>query len=85
MDAAAEQFDTAADLISRAARARLAFDGASAGRAHTGDGDELRRALDGLLADLNVWARAAAEIAMALRADARRYRTADQTAAARIG
>ena len=82
---AADHFDTAADLIERAGRTRLQFDGASAGCAHTAHGDELRRALEELLADVHLWARAAAEVAVALRAAANRYRGADVTAAAGIG
>jgi hypothetical protein len=81
----ANTFDDAADLIGRAARTRLVFDGASAGRAHTGAGGEVRRALEALLADLDLWARAAAEIAVALRTGADRYRGADTSAAAGIG
>lgn len=81
----ANHFEHAADLISRAGRSRLQFDGASAGRAYTAHGDELRRALEELLADVDLWARAAAEVAVALRTGADRYRDADVTAAAGIG
>ena len=80
----AGQFDEAADLIERAARTRLAFDGATAGRAHAAHGDELRRSIEALFADLSLWSRAAAEIAAALRAGADRYLGADHTAAGRI-
>ncbi|MET0898673.1 MAG: type VII secretion target [Mycobacterium sp.] len=81
----ANHFEHTADLIGRAGHSRLQFDGASAGRAHPAHGDELRRALEELLADVNLWARAAAEIAAALRAAAERYRSADVSAAAGIG
>jgi hypothetical protein len=81
----ADHVDHAAELIGRVGRTRLQFDGASAGRAHTAHGDELRRALEELLADVNLWARAAAEVAVALRTGAERYRSADVSAAAGIG
>lgn len=85
LTAIANTVDDAADLIGQAARTRLVFGGASAGRAHTHGGDEVRRAWEALLADLDMWARAAAEIAVALRAGADRYRSADASAAAGIG
>ena len=85
LDAVADRFDDAAGLIEQAARHRLTFDGATAGRAHTADGERLRSALDATLSDLTMWARATAEIATALRLGARRYRDADRSAAAGIG
>lgn len=83
--AIANTVDDAADLIGRAARFSLVFGGASAGRAHTHGGDDVRRAFETLLADLDMWARAAAEIAVALRVGSDRYRGADTAAAAGFG
>jgi uncharacterized protein YukE len=83
--AVADHFDSAADIVARAARAPLSFDGALAGRAHTVDGDALRRSMDRLTAELAHWSRAAAEIGACLRAGADRYADADQRVAARIG
>jgi Excreted virulence factor EspC, type VII ESX diderm len=84
----ANRFDDAAQLIDGAVRthlARLAFDGAAAGRAYVGHGDALRLALNRLADELLQWARATGEIATALRASADRYAEADLSAAARIG
>ena len=84
----AHRFDDAAQLIDDAVRThfgRLAFDGATAGRAYTGHGDALRLALNRLAGELAQWARATVEIATALRASADRYAEADLSAAARIG
>jgi hypothetical protein len=83
--AAADQFDAAGELVDRAARIRVGFDGATAGRAHAADGDTLRRARDGVAGDLAAWARAAAEIAASLRAAADRFADADRHAASGIG
>jgi hypothetical protein len=80
----ADRFDDAAVLIERAARGRLGFDGASAGRAHAGHGDQWCRIVETVLTDLSVWARAAAEVGTTLRVGARRYRDADQAAAGGI-
>jgi len=63
---------------------RLAFCGASAGRAHTARGDALRAGLDRLAAELSQWSRAAVEIAVALRTGADRYTETELYAAARI-
>jgi Excreted virulence factor EspC, type VII ESX diderm len=82
--AAADRFDSVADDLNRAARVSLGFDGSVAGRGHTAEGDALRVALNQVLADLTGWARAAAEIAAALRAGADRYVDADLGATARI-
>jgi transposase-like protein len=84
----ANRFDATAALIESAARnhlGTLAFDGATAGRAHIASGDSLRVALDRLSGELARWARATVEIATALRASADRYAEADLRAAARVG
>jgi hypothetical protein len=83
----ASRFDDAAQLIDGAVRthfARLAFDGATAGRSYTGHGDALRLALNRLAGELAQWSRATVEIAIALRASADRYAEADLSAAARV-
>ncbi len=82
--AVADQFDSVAEQLGRAAGIGLGFTGLSAGRAHAAGGDDLRRALDQLAGDLAVWARAAGEIAAALRAGADRYVDADLGVATRI-
>jgi hypothetical protein len=86
--AAANRFDATAENIDHAARiqlGRLAFDGASAGRAHVGGGDALRRALNRWAGELAQWSRASAEIATALRIGADSYGAAELRAAARVG
>ena len=83
----ADQLDAAAEIIDGAVSehlARLAFNGASAGRAHTARGDALRVELERLAAEVSQWSRAAVEIAVALRAGADRYADAELYAAARI-
>lgn len=80
----ADHFDTVTELVDRAARTRLAFDGAVAGRTHAAGGDAVRCALSGVVADLGQWSRAATEVAACLRAGAGRYAEADQAAAAGI-
>jgi hypothetical protein len=83
----ANQFGMAAEFIDRATSdhlARLAFSGASAGRAHTACGDALRVELERLTAQLAQWSRASVEIAAALRCSAERYGDAELYAAARI-
>lgn len=83
----ANRFDDTAQLIDDAARnhfARLAFDGATAGRAYIGHGDALRFALNRLASELSQWARATVEIATVLRASADRYAEADLSAAGRV-
>jgi hypothetical protein len=85
--AVANRFDDTAHLIEGAVRshfARLAFDGTTSGRGYIGQGDALRFALHRLSGELSEWARASAEVAIALRASADRYADADQLAAARI-
>jgi Excreted virulence factor EspC, type VII ESX diderm len=83
----ADQLGAAAEVINGAVGdhlARLAFSGASAGRAHTARGDALRAELERLAAQLSQWSRASVEIADALRAGADRYADAELYAAARI-
>lgn len=86
--AVASRFDDAAHLVDAAVRThfgRLAFDGATSGRAYVGHGDALRLALHRLSGELAQWARATAEVASALRVSADHYAEADQRAAVRIG
>ncbi len=83
----ANRLDDAAQLVDGALRthfARLAFDGATAGRGYIGHGDALRVTLNRLAGQLSQWARATVEIANALRASADRYAEADLSAAARV-
>lgn len=83
----ADRFGAAADLLEGAVSEhlmRLAFSGASAGRAHAARGDALRAELERLAAGLSRWSRASVEIAAALRGCADRYADAEQYAAARI-
>jgi hypothetical protein len=81
--AAAQRFDTAADVLGGASLSRLQFDGSTAGRVHTAHGDALRSALDRLVAEVAQWSRAAEEVAATLRASADRYGDAELRAAAR--
>jgi uncharacterized protein YukE len=86
--AVANQFDGTAQILDAAARnnlSQLAFNGATAGRAHIGRGDALHTSLNRLQADLAQWSRATVEIAAALRAAADRYADAELRSAARIG
>lgn len=83
----ADQLGAAAELLDRTVGdhlARLAFGGASAGRAHTARGDALRVQLERLTAEVTQWSRAATDTAAALRAGADRYADAELYAAARI-
>jgi hypothetical protein len=83
----ADQLGAAAEFINGAVGdhlARLAFSGASAGRAHTARGEALRRELERLATQLSQWSRASVEIADAVRAGADRYADAELYAAARI-
>lgn len=83
--AIADSFNQVAELVDQAARVRLQFGGAVAGRAHIADGDAVARALDRMIIDLAQWSRAAAEIGVCLGAGADRYADADHRAAAGIG
>jgi hypothetical protein len=83
----ADRIAAAAELVDDAAvnhLARLMFDGARAGRAYAANGDALHTALDRLAADLSQWARAAVEVAAALRAGIDRYAEAELYSAGRI-
>jgi len=80
----ADHFDTVTELVDRAARTRLAFDGAVAGRTHAAGGDAVRCTISAVIADLGQWSRAAREIGACLRAGADRYADADYAAAAGI-
>jgi hypothetical protein len=85
--AIADRIDDAAELVGEARSnhlSRLTFDGARAGRAHAADGDRLRGELENLAGELSRWARAAVEIAAALRSGTARYTEAESYAAARI-
>lgn len=83
--AAAARIDTAADLLQEAVEAHLRslrFDGSAAGHAHAVGGDAVQAALHTTTADVVRWARAARELARALRAGADMHAGAE-TAAAR--
>lgn len=84
----ARQYDTAADIVDTAIRTHLTnlrFDGASAGRVHTAQGDALRIAVDDTVNRLREWVRAATEIAAELRSSVDRYVEVDARGAGRIG
>lgn len=86
--AVANRFDASAEMIDQVVRARLGrlgFGGASAGRVHAARGDALRRALDRWAGELGRWSRASAEIAAALRINARNYAEAELRATDRVG
>lgn len=84
----ARRYDGIADVVEELARThlpRLCFDGSVAGRAHAARGDAQRRAMDEVVDQLHVWARAVREIASALRTSAGRYVDADARVAGRLG
>ncbi|MGP4057338.1 ESX-1 secretion-associated protein [Mycobacterium sp. 4D054] len=86
--AIAREYETAASILDSTVRhhlSGLAFDGATAGRAHVAHGDALRDKLSDVVTTLREWSRAAQEIAAALRASADRYQAADLRAAERLG
>ncbi len=88
LSSVAAGYDTIAADLDSAVRNRLhgpVFDGATAGRAHTADGDAVRMAIDELTDGLRRWSRASAEVAAVLRASVDRYVVADARAAARVG
>lgn len=88
LQAVANRFDDSAHLVDAAVRTHfggLTFDGATAGRGYTGQGDAIRFALHRLSAELAQWARATMEVASVLRVSADRYAEADHRAAAGIG
>ena len=81
--AAAQRFDSAAEVLGGVSLNRLQFDGSVAGRMHVAHGHALRSALDRLAAEVAQWSRAAEEVAVALRVTADRYGDAELRAAAR--
>lgn len=84
----AGRYDAVADVVDSLARthlARLTFDGSVSGRDHAARGDAQRRAVDDVVAQIHVWARAAREISAALRSSADRYVDVDARGAARLG
>jgi hypothetical protein len=84
----AGRYDAVADTVDGLARihlARLSFDGSVAGRDHAARGDAQRRAVDEVVDQLHVWARAAREIASALRSSGDRYVDVDARGAVRLG
>ena len=86
--AMAQEFTTAAAILAEAVRKHMAhfdFGAATAGRAYTGRGEELREALFEVASSLREWSRAAAEIATVLDVSAGRYEDADAGAAGRLG
>jgi hypothetical protein len=83
----ARGYDALSDAIEDTARthlARTSFDGAVAGRAHTAQGNAIRRSVEQIGDAMRLWSRASAEIASALRASADRYVEADARAARRV-
>ncbi|MCW2520729.1 MAG: hypothetical protein JWR46_3348 [Mycobacterium sp.] len=84
----AGRYDAVADVVDGLARThlnRLTFDGAVAGREHAARGDALRRAVDDVVDQMYMWARAMREIASALRVSAARYVDVDARGAVRLG
>lgn len=84
----ARQYQAAADTVDGAVRthlAALAFDGASAGKAHVARGDSVRVGVERVADRLRRWSRASAEIAARLRTSADRYTEADVRAGRRVG
>ena len=83
--AAAARIDTAADLLRDAIDTNLRalrFDGSSAGRGHSADGEAVRAAVQATVVDVVRWARVARELSCALRAGADMH-AGTETAAAR--
>ncbi|MBX7432190.1 ESX-1 secretion-associated protein [Mycobacterium sp. Y57] len=86
--AIAREYETASSIVDGAVRGRVAelgFGSAAAGRAYLVQGDAVRRALGDVESALLQWARASAEIGVALRAAADRYQDAEARAAGRVG
>ena len=86
--AIAREYDAASAIVDAAVRTRFAelgFGAASAGRAYVAQGAAVRAALHDVEAALVQWARAATEIAVALRSAADRYSDAEAHAAGRVG
>ena len=84
----AGRYDAVADVVDAVARtqlARLSFDGSVSGRDYAARGDAQRRAVDEVVDQMHLWARAAREIASALRSSGARYVDVDARSAARLG
>lgn len=84
----AREYEAASSLIDAALRnhmSALSFGAATAGQAYLIHGDALRRGMNELTAGLRQWSRAAAEIAIVLRAGADRYHDVDVRAGERLG
>jgi hypothetical protein len=74
------EYETAASILDGAVRNHLSalhFGGSAAGRAYTVHGEEIHSTLTEVTATLRQWSRAAAEIAVVLRASVHRYEDAD--------
>lgn len=86
--AIAREYDAVSSIVDDAVRQHFGdmdFGGAAAGRAYAERGETLRATVADLAVGLREWARAATEIAVALRASADRYRDADERSAGRVG
>ena len=84
----AARYDAVADAVDGLVRThlyRLRFDGALAGHDYVARGDALRRAVDDVVDQLALWARAMREIAAALRTSGGRYAEVDSRVAGRLG
>ncbi len=84
----AREYETASAIVDGVIRgpvAGLGFGGLAAGRAYAAQGEAVRGALHEVESALLHWGRAAAEIAVALRAAAQRYENAEARAASRVG
>jgi hypothetical protein len=84
----AARYDAIADVVDGLTRThldRLRFGGAVAGQDYAARGDALRRALDDVVDQTNLWARATREVAAALRTSSGRYVEVDSRTAARLG
>ena len=83
----ASRYDAVADFVDGIARThldRLSFGGAVAGRDYAARADALRRAIDDVVDQLLIWARAMREIASTLRTSGSRYVDADARGAVRL-
>jgi excreted virulence factor EspC (type VII ESX diderm) len=84
----ARRCEAVADLVDGLVRGHLeglTFDGAVAGADRAACGDAVRRAVDGVVDQVLVWARATREIAAALASSGHRYADVDARGASRLG